>query len=76
MSERLEGTLHKDHEDHIVGTGINSLNHFNLVHKFIPMPTAMNTPDARKNSGQRVGKTRENIGMTADESQKQKRGDR
>ena len=47
--KRLEGTLHKDHEDHVGGKGINSLNHYNLVHKFIPMPQAMNIPDAKKN---------------------------
>ena len=35
--KRLEGTLQKDHEDHIAGKRINSLNHYNLVHKFIPM---------------------------------------
>ena len=29
------------HEDHIAGKGDNSLQHFNLVHKFIPMPQAM-----------------------------------
>ena len=32
------GTLHKDHEEHIAGKGINSLNHYNLVHKFVFMP--------------------------------------
>ena len=26
------------HEDHIAGKGNNSLQHYNLVHKFIPMP--------------------------------------
>ena len=36
---RLEGTLHKDHEDHIAGKGIK--DHYNLVHKFIPVPEAM-----------------------------------
>ena len=45
--KRLEGTLHKGHEDHIAGKGINSLNHHNLVHKFIPMPQAMNIPEAK-----------------------------
>ena len=45
--ERLEGTLHKDHEDHTAGEGINSSNHYNLVHKFIPMPKAMKIPDAK-----------------------------
>ena len=29
------------HEDHIAGKGENSLQHYNLVHKFIPMPQAM-----------------------------------
>ena len=31
--KRLEGTLHKDYEDHIAGKGINSLSHYKLVHK-------------------------------------------
>ena len=30
-----------NHEDHIAGKGENSLQHYNLVHKFIPMPQAM-----------------------------------
>ena len=29
------------HEDHIAGKGDNSSQHYNLVHKFIPMPQAM-----------------------------------
>ena len=29
------------HEDHIAGKGDNSVQHYNLVHKFIPMPQAM-----------------------------------
>ena len=43
----MERTLHKDHEDHIAGKGINSLNHYNLVHKFIPVPEAMKIPGAK-----------------------------
>ena len=35
--KRMAGTLHEGHEDHIAGKGINSLGHYNLVHKFIPM---------------------------------------
>ena len=42
--KRFEGTLQKDH---IPGKGINSLNHYNLAHKFIPMPKAMRIPDAK-----------------------------
>ena len=32
------------HEDHTAGKGDNSLQHCNLVHKFIPMPRAMKIP--------------------------------
>ena len=35
------------HEDHIAGKGENSLKHYNVVHKFIPMPQAMKTPAAK-----------------------------
>ena len=34
-------------EDHIAGKGENSLQHYNLVHKFIPMPQAMKIPAAK-----------------------------
>ena len=44
---RLEGVPHRYHEDHISAIGINSQNHYNLVHKFIPMPQAMKIPDAK-----------------------------
>ena len=47
MRKRLEGILHKDHEDFFAGKGINSVNHFDLVHKLILMPKAMKTPDAK-----------------------------
>ena len=38
---RLEESLPNLHEDHIAGKGDNSLQHYSLVHKFIPMPQAM-----------------------------------
>ena len=37
----MEEFLPKYHEDRIAGKGDNSLQHYNLVHKFIPMPQAM-----------------------------------
>ena len=43
----MEGSLHKNHEDHIAGNGMKSLSHYNLVRKFIPMPHAMKIPDAK-----------------------------
>ena len=35
--KRMEGSPHKNHEDHIAGKGMMSLSRYNLVHKFIPM---------------------------------------
>ena len=37
----------KYHEDNIAGKGDNSLQHYNLVHKFIPMPQAMTISAAK-----------------------------
>ena len=54
------------HEDHIAGKGENSLQHYNLVHKFVPMPQAMKIPAARIKNG----KNGENFGVELGESQK------
>ena len=42
----MEESLPKYHEDHIAGKGNNPVQHYNLVHKFIPMPQAKNIPAA------------------------------
>ena len=64
------------HEDHIAGKGNNSLQHYNLVHKFIPMPQELKISAANA----AVDKEWENLerisGVEPDESQKQERGDR
>ena len=44
---RMEESLPNYHEDHIAGRGYNSLQHNNLVHKFIPKPQAMKIPAAK-----------------------------
>ena len=44
---RVGESLPTHHEDHIAGKGENSLQHYNLVHKFIPMPQAMKIPAAK-----------------------------
>ena len=44
---RMGNSLPNYHEDHIAGKGDNSLQHYNLVHKFIPMPQAMKNPAAK-----------------------------
>ena len=44
---RMGNSKPHHHEDHIAGKGENSLQHYNLVHKFIPMPQAMKIPAAK-----------------------------
>ena len=44
---RMGNSEPHNHEDHIAGKGENSLQHYNLVHKFIPMPQAMKIPAAK-----------------------------
>ena len=44
---RMGESLPNHHEDHIAGKRNNSLQHFNLVNKFIPMPQAMKIPAAK-----------------------------
>ena len=44
---RIGNSIPHHHEDHIAGKGENSLQHYNLVHKFIPMPQAMKIPAAK-----------------------------
>ena len=61
---RMEESPPNYHEDHIAGKGDNSLQHYNLVHKFIPMPQAMKIPAAKA------------AGVEHNKSQKQIRGDR
>ena len=44
---RMGESLPVHHEDHIAEKWSNSLQHYNLVHKFIPMPQAMKIPAAK-----------------------------
>ena len=44
---RMGNSIPHYHEDHIAGKGEKSLQHYNLVHKFIPMPQAMKIPAAK-----------------------------
>ena len=43
---RMGKSLPNHHEDHIAGKWDNSLQHHNLVHKFISMPQTMKIPAA------------------------------
>ena len=44
---RVGNSIPHYHQDHIAGKGENSLQHFILVHKCIPMPQAMKIPAAK-----------------------------
>ena len=44
--QRMEPTSRKGHEDHIAGKEHHSMNHSNLVNKFISIQKAMRIPDA------------------------------
>ena len=45
--KRMEGCLHKNHVDQRAGKRMNSLKQYNLWDKFIPMPKALKTQDAK-----------------------------
>ena len=57
---RMGNSMPHYHQDHIAGKRENSLQHYNLVHNFIPMPQAMKIPAAKA----AVDKEWEKIGRT------------
>ena len=44
---RMGNLITHHHEDHNAGKGENSLQHYNLVHKFIPMHQVLKIPAAK-----------------------------
>ena len=48
----------------------NSLQHYDLVHKFILVPQAVKISGSKGSSGQKMRKIGENFGVEPDESQK------
>ena len=67
---RMGNSIPHHHEDHIAGKGENSLQHYNLVHKFIPMPQALKILAAKAAVDKECEKIGENFGVELDESQK------
>ena len=65
----MEGSQNKSHENHIAGRGVNSLSHYSLVRKFIPMPSSNENIRCKGSSGEIMEKTGQNAGIEADESQ-------
>ena len=68
---RMEESLPNYHEDHIAGRGDHSLQHYNLVHKFIPMPQVMKNTSSKGRSGQGMGKTGDKPSIATGENQEQ-----
>ena len=58
---RMGNSVSNYHQDHIAGKGENSLQHHNLVHKFIPVPQAMKIPAAKAAVDKEMGKIGENF---------------
>ena len=75
MRKRMEGSLHKNHEDNIAAKGINSLSHYNLVHKFIPMPHARKITECQGSSG-KMWKMEKILAWQLAKVRNKKRGDR
>ena len=67
---RMDESLPNDHEDHIAGKGDKSLQHENLVHKFIPMLQSYENSCSESSGGQLLRKIGEIFGVEPDESQK------
>ena len=67
---RVGNSIPHHHEDHFAGKGGNSLQHYNLVHKFIPWPQAVKIPAAFAAEDKEWEKLEKVFGVEPDESQK------
>ena len=53
---RMGNSMPHHHQDHIAGKGENSLQHYNLVHKFILMLSSYENSCSKSSGGQGMGK--------------------
>ena len=67
--QRAESSLPAKHEDHIAGKGFTSMTHYNLFHKFIPMPQGMEK--ARDNPSMATGESPEQEGCYSRSTKRQ-----
>ena len=67
---RMGESLPNHRQDHTAGKGDNSLQHYNLVQKLIPVPQATKIPPAKSAADKEWEKIGENFGVEPDESQK------
>ena len=69
---RMGSSVPNHHEDHIAGKGENSLQHFILVHKFIPIPQSYENSCSKSSGGQGMGKSGEKFGVESDKDRSKK----
>ena len=67
---RMGNSIPHHHEDHIAGKGENSLQHYKLVHKFIPLHQAMKIPASKAAVDKEWEKLEKIFGVELDKSQK------
>ena len=72
---RMGESLPNYHEDHIAGKGDNSLQHYNLIHKFIPMPQGLKIPAAKAAADKEWEKLEKISAWNLTKVRKQERGD-
>ena len=72
---RTKESLSTYHEDHLAGKGTNSLQHYNLVHKFFSYASNNEDTRSKRSSRQRMGEIWKDSGVGRDNSQKRIRGD-
>ena len=66
---RMGNSMPHYHQDHIAGKGENSLQHYNLVHKFYSYASSDENSCSESSGGQEMGKIGENFGVDFDKSQ-------
>ena len=72
----MEGSPHKNHADHIAGKGMNSIESLQFGTQIYSYASRNENNRVHRQQWRKNEKTRENTGMAADESQKQKLSDR
>ena len=70
---RMGNSIPHHHEDHIAGKGEKSVQHYNLVHKLIPMPQAVEIPAAKAAVDKEWEKLEKISAWKPDKSQKGKK---
>ena len=67
---RMGNSTPNNHEDHIEGKGDDSLQHYNLIHKFHSCASSHENSCSRSRGGQGMGQIEEIFVVELDKSQK------